>query len=184
MNLPVFLLTCAVMASEPTSGVISKSASPNGSFNVVAESRDGIIFYHVEAKDGRPATADFASDFRMKRSLAIALDHTPVFWRSDSQYLILATGHDRIHEDFLILHKNATGFVALPFDWEKTWRSTRIDLRGFGYPAFRQWLSDNRIEITILRWDGRNDYRTGDFILSLTDNLNVLAWTIAKQEKP
>jgi hypothetical protein len=101
---------------------------------------------------------------------------TPVHWRPDGKYVVLATDHDLHHLDFIILQRNNGRFAEIPFDWEKTWNAAMPSDVGFGYPEFVSWSPRDRIKIRIERWNTGNDTgEVADFIINLSDTSHVVS---------
>ena len=140
------------------------------------------IFYRVETKSGTPASEELPSDFGTLRPLNGARGGTSVFWRSDDAYVVITTGHDRHHVDFIILAHSGKEFMVLPFAWDKWIEFSHRKALGFGYPSFIRWLPGNRIEVALSEYDGRNICRDSAFVLDLTDHLQPISWKVLQPE--
>jgi hypothetical protein len=134
------------------------------------------IYYRVETKDGESASRDMPSDFGVLRPITSVVRVTPIRWRPDGKYVVLATDHDRHHGDFIILKHDNDRFVEIPFDWGKTWNAAMPSDVGFGYPEFVSWSPRDRIKIRIERWNAGNDTgEAADFIVNLSDTSHAVS---------
>ncbi len=184
MNFSIgFLTACAALTALQAPKIIENSTSPNGNYHLVAETKSDFVYYYVATKNGTPVSEELESDFGALRSQDEASSETSVSWHPDNAYVVLFTGHDRHHVDFLILARTGETFKPLPFDWEKLVKFLHRKPLGFGYPAFLRWRPDNQIEVDLFESDGINTSRESSFVLNLADNLKPVSWKILKPER-
>jgi len=183
VSLFAFLVTCATLAPDQSSGTIKDSTSPDGQFHFIAIQKEDGIYYRIDDKSETPFSKELQSDFGVLRPLTEVLAHTSIHWRPDGKFVIAFTGHDRHHGDFLILAKTATGFRSVPLDWEKLDDFAHMAPLGFGYPAFLQWRPDGRAVVDLFEFDGRNIIRESTFDVDLTGPVTIVSWKIIKPEQ-
>jgi hypothetical protein len=185
MNLPFcILIACALLGSNKSSQVVKHSTSPDGKFELSIEQKGDYVCYHVETTDKKIVSDDFKSDFGGPSGMA-RCEATPVLWRSDGNYFILHEATTRNADGFYIVTKTSAGFKPLPFDRGEILKSAKIDPSlSFNYASFKAWLPGNRVELIIRSWDGVSETsQPVDFVLDLTNGLNVLSWKVLKPEK-
>jgi len=178
----LFAAAAAFVQVNSNSGIVEKSESPNGLYHIENTFTSDGTYFAVVTRNEVNVSPPFQSDFSILRSIALQCKLTRIFWRSDSSYFVLDSGHDRHHGDFLVVQKEGNAFQLLPFDVEKIFATSKLHA-AFLYPDFKIWLPHNQLGIQIQGFNGMNSFCDVDFVLDLTNQLKVVSFKVGLDHK-